>query len=169
MKHFSFLSSANRWWSLSAAHPSGHCQDPVNQVRARPENLQLHSDVEECWRRVRRVSAKIYLLPTGSLCCGFTNTQLKTFDKISQKKKGLSVGRCDGAAARDKQVEAIIFQSVHLSPSSLLSPWWTVLINPEGEFYMIPWGFLDLYCVRLLNHLQKQQKKPTCTFNASSI
>lgn len=87
MKHFSFLSSANRWWSLSAAHPSGHCQDPVNQVRARPENLQLHSDVEECWRRVRRVSAKIHLLPTGSLCCGFTNTQLKTFDKISQKKK----------------------------------------------------------------------------------
>lgn len=90
------FSSANRWRGLPAAHPSGHCQDPVNQVRTRPEDLQLHPHAEERGRRVRPSSI---------------NTHLQTFDKISS-----SVKLCDSAATREKQVEAIIFKNVHLPP-----------------------------------------------------
>lgn len=42
-----FSSSANRWRGLPAAHTSRHRQDPVNQVRTRSEDLQLHPHVEE--------------------------------------------------------------------------------------------------------------------------
>lgn len=51
---FCFSSTANRWRSFFAAHPNGHCQDPVDQIRTRPENLQLYSDAEERRRRVNK-------------------------------------------------------------------------------------------------------------------
>lgn len=85
--------SANWRWSVFAAHPNRHCQDLVNQIRTRTENLQLHSDAEERRWRVNKQSTNTYLLLNGFLRCGLTNTQLKEFVKnwphlLLSRKKG---------------------------------------------------------------------------------
>lgn len=81
-----FLCLANRWRGLPAAHPGRHCQDPVNQIRTRPEDLQLHPHVEERGRGVRAHSVRNHSLPTGSLCSSFINTQLKTLLKSARTR-----------------------------------------------------------------------------------
>lgn len=93
--------------------------------------------------------------PGCSLSSGFIDTQRKTFDKISQNGFHL-VELCDGAARQEKQAE---------KPSTLKRPSLhplcfplSMMDTPEGEFYMTPCGFLNLYRVCLLNHKKKNYR-----------
>lgn len=134
MRQNIIFSSANRWRGLPSAHPSGHRQDPVNQVRTRPEDLQLHPHAEERGRRVRPSSINTYLL---------------TFDKISWDRFHLSSSAIVQLHERNKWKPS----SLKTSISPLLLPPLSMMESTDQPWGRVfTWYHEDLYRVCLLNH-----------------